>query len=63
FLELYFRGKPNIKVESMVELSGMLKSYLKILQERNLMRISVKALAKQRVHEFVLKLVEKLAVG
>ena len=61
FLEIHFRATPHIRPEGMVELSGWLKSYLKVIQDRNLIRISVKALAKQRVQDFVLRLVQTLA--
>lgn len=62
FLEVYFRDKPAIKVENMLEISQQLKSALKVLQERNLMRVAVRAMAKQRPVDFVLQFVEKLAV-
>ena len=61
FLEIHFRDTPHIRPEGMVELSGWLKSYLKVIQDRNLIRISVKALAKKRVQDFVLRLVQTLA--
>lgn len=61
FLEVYFRGTPSVSPEGMIEVSSKLNFYLKILQDRNLMRISMKALAKQRIQDFVLQLVEKLA--
>lgn len=61
FLEIYFRGTPNIRPEGMLAISRELKSAMKVLQERNLMRISLRALARQRTLDFVLDIVEKLA--
>ena len=61
FLEIYFRDTPNIRPEGMIELLARLKSYLKVLQERNLIRISVKAMARQKVQDFVLNVVKTLA--
>lgn len=61
FLEIYFRGTPNIRPEGMLAISQELKSAMKVLQERNLMRISLRALARQRTLDFVLDIVEKLA--
>ena len=61
FLEIYFRGTPNIRPEGMLAISQELKSAMKVLQERNLMRISLRALARQRTLDFVLYIVEKLA--
>ena len=61
FLEIQFRDTPHIRPEGMVEISGWLKSYLKVIQDRKLIRISVKALAKQRVQDFVLRLVQTMA--
>lgn len=61
FLEIYFRGAPNIRPEGMLALSQELRSALKVLQERNLLRIALRALAGKRVLDFVLNIVEKLA--
>ncbi|MGM9540529.1 transcription-repair coupling factor [Anaerovibrio sp.] len=61
FLEIYFRGAPNIRPEGMLTISQELKSAMKVLQERNLMRIALRALARKRVLDFVLDIVEKLA--
>lgn len=61
FLEIYFRGAPHIRPEGMLALSRELKSALKVLQERNLMRIALRALAGKRALDFVLDIVEKLA--
>ena len=61
FLEIYFRGTPNIRPEGMLAISQELKLAMKVLQERNLMRISLRALARQRTLDFVLYIVEKLA--
>ncbi len=61
FLEIHFRDTPNIRPEGMVELLGKLKSYMKVLQDRNLIRISVKAMARQKVQDFVLNVVQTLA--
>ena len=61
FLEIYFRDTPNIRPEGMLAVSQELKSALKVLKERNLMRIALRALARKRVLDFVLDIVEKLA--
>ena len=61
FLEIYFRDTPNIRPEGMLAVSLELKSALKVLKERNLMRIALRALARKRVLDFVLDIVEKLA--
>ena len=45
----------------MLAVSQELKSALKVLKERNLMRIALRALARKRVLDFVLDIVEKLA--
>lgn len=61
FLEIYFRGAPHIRPEGMLALSNELQSALKVLQERNLLRIALRALAGKRALDFVLDIVEKLA--
>ena len=61
FLEIYFRDTPNIRPEGMLPVSQELRSALKVLKERNLMRIALRALARKRVLDFVLDIMEKLA--
>ena len=61
FLEIYFRDTPDIRPEGMLAVFQELKSAMKILKERNLMRIALRALARKRVLDFVLDIVEKLA--
>lgn len=61
FLEIYFREQPKFKVEGMLALTQKLKSAMKFMQDRNLVRINMRVVPRAAIQDFILKIVQQLA--